>query len=148
LGAGSDKNGYGRAMNGSYFWGANGVEARTTITFELAMRLDPANAPRYLQLATRQVDHLLGRNPYARSQVTGVGWDPPKFPHHGPSAALHTPWPGFLVGGGNCYPGTPDSCIDALAWKDNAAIYQVNEVAINWSSPMVYALAMLESHSN
>jgi endoglucanase len=147
LGTGSDQNGYGRAMNGNYYWGANGVEARTAITLELASRFDPTNAARYVQVATRQVDHLLGRNPYARSQVTGVGYFPPQHPHHGPSEATNAPWPGFLVGGGNCQ-SKPATCVPALSWVDEAGDYYVNEVAINWSAPMVYALAMVQSHTN
>ena len=83
-----------------------------------------------------QLDHLLGRNIYDRTQVTGIGYNPPLPPHHRPSASDGTmpPWPGLLVGGSN--PG-------AIAWKDDSNDYQVNEVAINWVAAFIYATAAL-----
>jgi endoglucanase len=41
-------------------------------------------------------------------------------------------WPGYLVGGG--WPRATD-------WVDDADNYRVNEIAINWNAPLVYALA-------
>jgi endoglucanase len=41
-------------------------------------------------------------------------------------------WPGYLVGGG--WPRATD-------WVDDSDNYRVNEIAINWNAPLVYALA-------
>ena len=41
-------------------------------------------------------------------------------------------WPGYLVGGG--WPKAAD-------WVDVEENYRVNEIAINWNAPLVYALA-------
>ena len=66
--------------------------------------------------------------------VTGLGNLPPMHPHHRPSGAdgIEDPWPGYLVGG-------PQR--NALDWTDVEARYEVNEVAINWQAPLIYALA-------
>ena len=71
--------------------------------------------------------------------MTGVGHDPPRFPHHRPSQADSTllPWPGLLVGG----PSEGDPV--ALAWNDEARDFRSNEVAINWNAAMIYAAAAL-----
>jgi endoglucanase len=89
---------------------------------------------RYLDVAADQIAYLFGRNHYNRSQVTGLGIDPPLHPHHRPSAAdaVANPWPGLLVGGGTT----------ATGWMDLEENYMVNEVAINWNGALVYALAL------
>lgn len=123
-------NGYGRALT-RYYWGSNGSVARTCMVLQAANRVapDPAN----LDTCADQLGWLFGRNQYNRSQVTGVGIDPPLHPHHRPSGAdgIAPPWPGLLVGGGD----------KASDWVDVQADYTVNEVAINWNSALIYALA-------
>ena len=42
------------------------------------------------------------------------------------------PWPGYLVGGPNPR---------ATSWRDEQANYRVNEIAINWNTALIYALA-------
>ncbi len=125
-----DNNGYGRALT-NYYWGANGSLARTCMVLQAANRVAPD--PAYLDTCTDQIGWLFGRNQYNRSQVTGMGIDPPLHPHHRPSGAdgVAPPWPGLLVGGG-------DSATD---WVDEQSNYRVNEIAINWNSALIYALA-------
>ena len=123
-------NGYGRDV-GRYFWGSNGTVARTCMVLQAANRVAPA--PAYLDTCADQLGWLFGRNQYNRSQVTGVGIDPPLHPHHRPSGAdgVAQPWPGLLVGGGN----------SATDWVDVQDNYRVNEIAINWNAALVYGLA-------
>ena len=33
--------------------------------------------------------------------------------------------------------------LPALTWKDNADDYDLNEMAINWNAPLIYAAAAL-----
>jgi endoglucanase len=127
---------YGRALGSSYWWGSNGTIARTSMTFQMAYRL--TGDPSYLDAAIRQIDHLLGRNYYGRSFVTGVGFMPPLHPHHRPSAASGQVWPGLLVGG-------PDQ--DAIGWKDMQSAYNLNEVCLNWNTALIYAVAGFLSDS-
>jgi endoglucanase len=124
---------FGRAVSG-YWWGSNGAVARTAMNLWVAYQL--SGDAKYLDAIAMQLDHLLGRNFYDRTQVTGIGYHPPEQPHHRPSMADDIPlaWPGLLVGGAN--PG-------ATSWKDDANAYQVNEVAINWVAAFVYATAAL-----
>ncbi len=129
----SQAHGYGRALP-RYYWGANGTVAREVITLTVADRLQPN--PAYLSAAQMAVDHLLGRNVYGRSWVTGLGHQPPLHPHDRRSAgdAVAAPWPGYLVGGG--HPTAND-------WHDDQADYRTNEIAINWQAALIYALASL-----
>jgi endoglucanase len=131
LAATAKASAFGRALSG-YWWGSNGAVARTAMNLWVAYRLNAD--PKYLDAIAMQLDHLLGRNIYDRTQVTDVGYNPPLQPHHRPSAAdgIFVPWPGLLVGGAN--PGATD-------WTDGTNDYQVNEVAINWVAAFVYAAA-------
>lgn len=126
-----DRHGYGRGLR-SYYWGANGGVARTFLNLLMAERL--TGERRYHEVAIDQLAYLYGRNPYARSFVTGDGHHPPMFPHHRPSVAdgIVAPWPGHLVGGAN-----PTE----LDWHDETEDPRTNENAINWDASLVYALA-------
>jgi endoglucanase len=132
---------FGRALGDNFYWGSNGSVARSAMLLWVANTLSPD--PKYLDTIEMQVDFLLGRNSYDRSQVTMVGYHPPLSPHHGPSSGdgVPDPWPGLLVGGANNTATLePPSDYD---WTDNAADYDVNEIAINWITPFVYATAAL-----
>src|SRR5206468_4038009 len=91
---------------------------------------------RFADVCADQIAYLYGRNQYNRSQVTGAGIAPPEHPHHRPSGSdsVDAPYPGLLVGCGQT----------ATNWKDQQSDYSSNEVAINWSSALVYALAGFE----
>jgi endoglucanase len=136
-------HGYGRAIGSTYYWGINGVVARTSFALAAAYRQE--QDAKYLDALTLQLDHLFGRNPYGRSYLTGVGFDPPLNPHHRPSQASNqaNPWPGLLVGGphGQQFEGTGEDVPPALTWADVSSNYMHNEVAINWNTALVYALA-------
>jgi endoglucanase len=126
-----DRSAHARTLT-RYYWGANGGVANTTVLLRAAHRIDPK--PVYVETALDALSHLLGRNFYGRSFVTGVGSDPPRAPHDRRSMAKGSAgaWPGYLVGGG--WPRAAD-------WVDDADNYRVNEIAINWNAPLVYALA-------
>ena len=128
----AEQHAYGRGIGPKYYWGINGTVARVAMNLSVADRLSPK--PEYAKTALLQIDHLFGRNPYARSFVTGVGFHPPEQPHHRPSVASGAarPWPGLLVGGP--WPGAAD-------WHDAHDDFKTNEVAINWSAALAYALA-------
>jgi endoglucanase len=115
-----------------YYWGANGGVANTTVLLRAAHRIEPK--PAYVETALDALSHLLGRNFYGHSFVTGIGFAPPRRPHDRRSMAEGSAgaWPGYLVGGG--WPRATD-------WVDDSDNYRVNEIAINWNAPLVYALA-------
>ncbi|MGE3639992.1 MAG: glycoside hydrolase family 9 protein [Pirellulales bacterium] len=130
--AARDAHGYARPLGRRYFWGCNGAIARQTVLLEAARRVDAK--PEYRAATFDAVNYLLGRNPYGRSFMTGVGAQPPRFPHDRRSAAddLDVAWPGYLVGGP--HPQATD-------WHDEQDDYRTNEIAINWNSALIYALA-------
>jgi len=75
--------------------------------------------------------------------VTMVGYHPPTAPHHGPSTGdgIADPWPGLLVGGANSTSKMVSP--SDTNWIDVSGAYEVNEIAINWIAPFVYATAAL-----
>ena len=66
---------FGRAISG-YWWGSNGTVARAAMNLWVAYQLN-GDTLSYLDAIQMQLDHLLGRNIYDRTQVTGVGYNPP-----------------------------------------------------------------------
>jgi endoglucanase len=140
-----NKSGYGRAISGksgNYYWGSNGSVPRTCMLLQLANRLAPKAD--YLDTCVDQISWTFGRNYYNRSQVTGLGINPPMNPHHRPSKAdgIVNPWPGLLVGGGNnTSTQAAGNKNGATNWTDDVEAYELNEVAINWNAPLTYALA-------
>jgi len=145
----------GLAMQvGDFNWGSNAVALNQALMLTQGVRLDGPGSEQGHALAAAQaaLDHVLGRNPLGRSQVTGQGARPPLYPHHRPSMAAEPgrPVPGFVVGGPN--PGRQDaancpvayaSAAPARAWLDHTCSYASNEVAINWNAPLVYVSAAL-----
>ena len=127
-----NRHGYKRALGGSYYWGCNGSAARQTMLLQVANALSPN--PNYLNTALDAIGYLFGRNYYCRSFVTGLGINPPMFPHDRRSVAdkIVDPWPGYLTGG---------SWPDAKSWIDLDTNYETNEIAINWQAALIYALA-------
>jgi endoglucanase len=127
-------HGYGRVLGTSYWWGINGTLARAALTLYMANIMSPNM--NYINAIQAIVDHLFGRNYYCRSWVTGLGNNPPLYPHDRRSGAdgIIPPWPGYLVGG-------PQP--NATSWIDSADDYTTNEIAINWNSALVYALGAM-----
>ncbi len=121
---------YGRGIEEVY-WGSNGTVARICATLHVA-ELVTGDAS-YAATCVDQLAHLFGRNEYGRSQVTGVGLEPPLHPHCRRSMAdgIEPPYPGYLVGGAS----------RAGNWRDEEEDYETNEIAINWQGALAYALA-------
>ena len=124
--------GYARPLGKKYFWGSNGTVARQTVLLHAAERISAK--PEYHETALAALDYLLGRNYFGRSFVTGVGFEPPLYPHDRLSVALKlgVPCPGWLVGGPQ--PGAKD-------WADDQDDFTRNEITINWNTALIYALA-------
>ena len=120
-----------RPLGPVYYWGCNGMVVRQTMLLQMANIMTPNSC--YTQTALHALDHIFGRNLYCRSFVTGLGHHPPLHPHDRRSGAdkILLPWPGYLVGGGT----TENN------WEDRETSYRTNEIAINWNSALIYALA-------
>jgi len=145
---------YRVTMEGKDFvWGSSSTVLNRAMMLLAAYRVEPR--PDYLNAAQSALDYVLGRNGPGISLVTGFGTRTPMHPHHRLSEAdgIAAPMPGMLVGGPN--PGQQDrqhcpgaaypSALPALSWLDNVCSYASNEIAINWTAPLVYVAAGLES---
>ncbi len=128
----SKAHGYARPLGKKYYWGCNGTVARQAVVLHAAYRLTGDKAYRHAILDG--LNHLLGRNYYGRSFITGLGERPPLHPHDRQSEgdAVEAPWPGYLVGGANP---------QATDWTDRMEDYRTNEIAINWNGALIYTLA-------
>ncbi|MEZ0472039.1 glycoside hydrolase family 9 protein [Luteimonas salinilitoris] len=148
------RSAYRVAMGGPDFvWGSSAVALNQAMLLVQAYRLNGQRD--YLDAAQSQLDYVLGRNPLARSYVTGFGARPPMHVHHRVSGAdgIVDPVPGWLAGGPN--PGQQDakdcsgrpypSKVPALSYIDDVCSYASNEVAINWNAPLVYVVAALQA---
>ncbi|WP_075590945.1 glycoside hydrolase family 9 protein [Labilibacter marinus] len=131
---GTVNDAYGRSFD-KYYWGCNGTVARQTINLQVANEISPDI--KYKKATTNIVAHLLGRNFYGRSYITGLGYQPPLYPHSRRSGAdkNKNPWPGYIVGGGHT----------AIDWVDKESSYSHNEIAINWQAAWVYALVAVQN---
>jgi endoglucanase len=144
---------YGNTLDlADYVWGSNSLAANQSLLLLLANHLEPN--PRLLEAALGNLHYLLGRNCFGVSWVTHVGTNPLLHPHHRPSMAdqLAEPWPGLLCGGPNAKPD--DKVAQSLPkqppmrmWIDDPMAFSVNEVAINWSAPLVFLLAAANAPS-
>ena len=133
----SQRSPFGLGYGGNPYWGINGAVLGSASVAIIANKLNPK--PEYLDAAVQQLDYAFGRNVLARSFVTGVGIAPPQNPHHRPSLSdsVRAPWPGLLVGGPNLESG-------GATWADYNDLYGTywnNEVALNWSAALIFALS-------
>jgi endoglucanase len=100
-----------------------------------------SNNPEYLNFAKGQIDYMLGSNPMNMSYEVGFGDKYPQFPHHRAASGwtqLETdgePEKHILYGG---LVGGPDQNDN---YTDNIEDYQHTEVAIDYNSGFVGALA-------
>lgn len=141
-------NGYGNTLaTDEYRWGSNSTALNQSVLLAMAHRFEGGSE--MLAGAMANLDYVLGRNCFGISWVTGLGTRPFMHPHHRPSAAdgIVDPWPGLLSGGPNARGG--DRVADRLPkappmrmWVDDQDAYSLNEIAINWNAPLVFALAL------
>lgn len=107
-----------------------------------------ANAA-FVDAAFDQVAYVFGRNANAYSYVTGLGHRSPAHIHHRIATATGILPPGLLVGGPNAYGGDPllDALLEteapppAKAYLDLQGSWATNEYAIDYTAPLVFALA-------
>jgi endoglucanase len=143
----TSRHGYGRPYgSAAYYWGSHG--ALTASTYALNAAYELTSDVRYRNAGHELLGHILGRNYFARSFITGVGRNPPQFPHDRRSSASKNAWPGYLVGGPNnqsltdgVAPPGSTCATAAVCYFDYEPDYARNEIAINWNASMIYALA-------
>jgi endoglucanase len=136
------ENGYRQVLSkGQYYWGSNSV--MLGYAYDLIWAYEITRSTKYLEGALDQLHYILGRNPFDKSFVTGVGDNPVHHPYHQFSMLLNSgaPVPGMVVGGPNNssrLKGKIISDYPGKCYEDNEKNFFVNEVAINYTAPFVF----------
>ena len=156
------KQGYRTPINGGaagkYPWGSNSVVLNNMIVLGLAH--DFSGKPKYVNGLIQGMDYLLGRNPLAKSYVTGYGELPLENPHHRfwsyqANAKYPKAPPGIVSGGPNS--GLEDPYAQAAGLKgcppqkcfiDHIEAWSVNEITINWNAPFAWTVAYLDEKAH
>ncbi|MBI5401761.1 MAG: glycoside hydrolase family 9 protein [Ignavibacteriae bacterium] len=134
--------GYRCALNNDeYYWGSNSVVAG--YAYDLTNLYRVTDQRKYFDAALDQLHYLLGRNTFGISFITGIGAAPVKHPYHQFSMLKYhdNPVPGLLVAGPNSYSRLNGKIISQMpgkSYEDFEKNYFVNEVAINYTAPLVY----------
>lgn len=146
---------YSTALNkDEYYWGSNSVVLG--YAFDLVQAYRITGNELYKEAALDQLHYILGRNPFGLTYVTGgQGKHSVQNPYHQLSMKLKgkMPVPGMVVGGPNNHNQLHDDPLSeypAKNYEDNEKNYMVNEVAINYTAPLVYLsgyFSDLESNS-
>jgi endoglucanase len=139
-------NGFGVTINpGEYNWGCNSDVLNKALLLIYAYEQTDNNS--YFQIASMQLNYIMGTNAHNISFITGVGTNSVMHPHHRPSVAdgVINPVPGLLAGGPDQYLDDPvlqshfnSSTPPALCYIDDVGSYASNEIAINWNAPLVF----------
>ena len=151
------QEGYGvpfTANEDGYPWGSNSFIADNAVI--LGYAYDATQDAAYLDGMLGAFDYILGRNPLDFSYVTGYGVHSAQYPHHRWWAiSLKDGYPkapcGVLVGGPNS--GRQDPVVQKAKWDthlapqlsylDDIEAYSVNEVTINWNTPLTWVTSFL-----
>ena len=147
-----ESDGYRAALaTEDYHWASAKLAVAKGNVCLLADAVEPDE--RYRAAALDQVHYVLGRTPTGYSYVTGAGENPPRDTHDRVRASTGTYVPGYLVGGPNADGGDPalDDLIEtenpppAKCYVDERPSFASNEWAIDYSAPLVFALAHFAS---
>lgn len=145
------KNNYKNLLRHTeYYWGSNSVGLGYAFDLIQVYRLTGQES--YLQAVTDQLHYVLGRNPFNKTQVTGIGSRAVQHPYHQLSemGEFSKPVPGMLVGGPNNYVYLRNRQISKYPGKnyeDRFQNYYVNEPAINFTAIFAYVSGMIAFHS-
>jgi endoglucanase len=140
----------------SYPWGSNSFVATNGIV--LALAYDFTKKAEYRDAVAAGLDYILGTNPLGQSYITGYGDKPLQNPHHrfwAKQARADFPEapPGILSGGPNSELQDPyvqaaglkkRGCAPEKCFLDNIEAWSVNEITINWNSPLAWVTSFLD----
>ena len=134
-----------------YPWGSNMTVANNAMYVLLYDKI--AGNSKYGEVASQQLNYILGTNGTGYCFLTGFGSLSPEHPHHRPSQAKKTAVPGMVAGGPNQNLEDPyaenviKEAPPALCYADSDQAFSLNEVTIYWNSPVVFLFAYVKSQS-
>jgi endoglucanase len=125
-----------------FIWGSNKLVAEEGVALLLAAELTADR--RFRQAGLRQLDYLLGQNPFGVSFVTGLGERAVRHPNHLFGRSAHVQIPGLVVGGPNESDpsGRTPQGKGMLSWVDDDHAYGSNEYAIDYEAPVIALLEL------
>jgi endoglucanase len=147
-----ESDGYRVALReGEYSWGSAKIALAKGNLLWMANEMD--QDPAYVRAARDQLHYVLGRSPTGYAYVTGAGERTPENVHDRIDLSTGTLVPGQVVGGPNDDGDDPvmETYIEAenpppaKAYLDDRKAYSVNEPAIDYAAPLVFALANVVS---
>ena len=145
------------SSGGRYPWGSNSFVVNNGVILGLAYDFTKKDV--FLQDAAEAMNYLLGRNPMAKSYITGFGTRPLENPHHRFWAhqadnRLSSPPPGIVSGGPNSGIEDPEAqaeglggCSPQKCFIDHIQSWSTNEIAINWNAPLVWLAGFLDEQA-
>ncbi len=145
------------SSGGRYPWGSNSFVANNGVILSLAY--DLTKKEQFRDGAFDALNYLLGRNPMAKSYVTGYGERPLQNPHHRfwahqANDQFPVPPPGILSGGPNSGIDDPKAksaglggCAAQKCYIDDIESWSTNEIAINWNAPLVWLAGFADEKS-
>ncbi|MBO4578801.1 MAG: glycoside hydrolase family 9 protein [Clostridiales bacterium] len=145
----ANRDGYYNKM-AQFPWGSNLTICNNGMLYYLGYLM--TDEKDYYDLASYQVDYIMGMNATGYSFLTGFGEHAAENPHHRASQNKGHAVPGMVVGGPNSKPEDPYAISvllgvpGAKSYVDNDTAYSINEVAIYWNSPFIYILAAKVQH--
>ena len=147
-------------LTGGYEWGSNSMVINNAMI--LGMAYDLTGDLKYLSGVTSAMDYILGKNVIENSYVTGYGTSTTEHPHHRYWCKQMKPdWPsapdGCLSGGPNS--DMNDPMIQGAGYKigelapmkcyyDQVDAWSVNEITINWNSPVVWISSFMDDYKD
>ena len=145
------------SKSGKYPWGSNSFVLNNMLV--MALGYDFTKDAQLLRGVALGMDYLLGRNPMAKSYVTGYGTRPLENPHHRfwahqTNAKYPKPPAGVVSGGPNSGLEDPyvkaaglTSCAPEKCFIDHSEAWSTNEITINWNGPLMWVAGWLDEHS-
>lgn len=145
------------SKSGKYPWGSNSFVLNNMLV--MALGYDLTKDPQLLRGVALGMDYLLGRNPMAKSYVTGYGTRPLENPHHRfwahqANAKYPKPPAGVVSGGPNSGLEDPyvkaaglTSCAPEKCFIDHSEAWSTNEITINWNGPLMWVAGWLDEHA-
>lgn len=135
------------STNKSFYWGANSNVASVAVSMDIGSRIIGENDERMIQVASGNLNYLLGINPLQLSFITGYGENRVHITHH------EIYMRDFIKEMPNGYmPGGPNNNgklnFNAKAYNEATVDWESNEQALNYNSPLIYLTAMLSDVSN
>ncbi|MEW9701970.1 glycoside hydrolase family 9 protein [Paenibacillus sp. SI8] len=135
------------STNKGFYWGANSNIASVAISLDIGSRIIGEYDERMIQVASGNLNYLLGINPLQLSFITGYGENRVHITHH------EVYMRDFIKEMPNGYmPGGPNNNgkfnFSAKAYNQATVDWESNEQALNYNSPLIYLTALLTDVPN